>query len=111
MAKKREKKEKDPKKPVAQKEEKVFQVATAKSAKRHMEENLSKEMIESRMLELLSSRGKKGSKPKELIASMRALSNRAHAFGVVYELPVLMLLISMQFDTQRKIDSHMNLKS
>ncbi len=71
---------------------------------------MPKEMLESRMLELLSSRGKKGSKPKELISSMRALATRAHAFGVFFELPVLMLLISMQFDTQRKIDSYMSHK-
>lgn len=58
-------------------------------------------------MEIVSSRGRKGSDPKVLLGQLEALSKLAEKFGPRVEIPVLMHVITAQFDMQRTIDDYM----
>ena len=58
-------------------------------------------------MEIVSSRGRKGSDPKVLLGQLETLSTLAARFGPRVEIPVLMHVITAQFDMQRNIDDYM----
>ncbi|KAL7550889.1 hypothetical protein ACHAWF_016136 [Thalassiosira exigua] len=71
------------------------------------EEDLTPSLVKKRSLEIVSSRGRKGSDPKALLAQLEALSDLAAKFGPRVEIPVLMHVVTAQFDMQRNIDDYM----
>ena len=64
-------------------------------------------MIQKKSLEIVSSRGRKGSDPKVLLGQLEALSKLSERFGPRTEIPVLFHVITAQFDMQRNIDDFM----
>lgn len=72
------------------------------------EEDLTPSLIQKRSLEIISSRGRKGSDPKVLLGQLEVLSKLATRFGPRVEIPVLMHVITAQFDMQRTIDDYMD---
>jgi len=71
------------------------------------EEDLTPSYIQKRSFEIVSSRGRKGTDPKALLAQLEDLSKLAVQFGPRVEIPVLMHVITAQFDMQRTIDDYM----
>ena len=71
------------------------------------EEDLTPSLVQKKSLEIVSSRGRKGSDPKVLLGQLEALSKLAVRFGPRVEIPVLMHVITAQFDMQRTIDDYM----
>ncbi|KAL7537813.1 hypothetical protein ACHAXR_008109, partial [Thalassiosira sp. AJA248-18] len=71
------------------------------------EEDLTPSSIQKKSLEIVSSRGRKGSDPKVLLQQLEDLSKLAERFGPRVEIPVLMHVITAQFDMQRTIDDYM----
>lgn len=71
------------------------------------EEDLTPSLIQKKSLEIVSSRGRKGSDPKVLLGQLESLSKLAERFGPRVEIPVLMHVITAQFDMQRTIDDYM----
>ena len=68
-------------------------------------------LIQKKSLEIVSSRGRKGSDPKALLGQLEALSELAVRFGPRVEIPILMQVITAQFDMQRNIDDYMETPS
>eukprot|EP00578_Thalassiosira_sp_NH16_P014065 CAMPEP_0181105740 /NCGR_PEP_ID=MMETSP1071-20121207/16152_1 /TAXON_ID=35127 /ORGANISM="Thalassiosira sp., Strain NH16" /LENGTH=432 /DNA_ID=CAMNT_0023189085 /DNA_START=96 /DNA_END=1390 /DNA_ORIENTATION=- len=79
----------------------------AKESGKLKEEDLTPSSIQKRSLEIVSSRGRKGSDPKVLLGQLETLSTLAARFGPRVEIPVLMHVITAQFDMQRNIDDYM----
>jgi hypothetical protein len=72
------------------------------------EEELTPSLIQKKTLEIVSSRGRKGTDSKALLGQLEALSKLATRFGPRVEIPVLMHVITAQFDMQRTIDDFMD---
>ena len=72
------------------------------------EEDLTPSLIQKKTLEIVSSRGRKGTDAKALLGQLEALSKLATRFGPRVEIPVLMHVITAQFDMQRTIDDFMD---
>ena len=86
---------------------KAQQDAEAKEKGQLKEEDLTPSLVQKKSLEIVSSRGRKGSDPKVLLGQLEALSKLAVKFGPRVEIPVLMHVITAQFDMQRTIDDYM----
>lgn len=71
------------------------------------EENLTPSVIKKKTLEVVSSRGRKGADSSLILRQLEALSRLAVRFGPRVEIPVLMHVITAQFDLQRTIDDYM----
>ena len=71
------------------------------------EEDLTPSYIQKRSFEIVSSRGRKGTDSKALLSQLEDLSKLAVQFGPRVEIPVLMHVITAQFDMQRTIDDYM----
>jgi len=65
-------------------------------------------LVHKKLNEIIASRGKKGTKPKDLMRQLESLAKMSIQFGPRTEIPVLMHLISAQFDLQRSIDEYMD---
>lgn len=63
--------------------------------------------IQKKTMEIVSSRGRKGTDNAALLKQLEALSELAERFGPRVEIPVLMHVITAQFDLQRTIDDYM----
>jgi len=72
------------------------------------EEDLTPSLIQKKTLEIVSSRGRKGTDAKALLGQLEALSKLSTRFGPRVEIPVLMHVITAQFDMQRTIDDFMD---
>ena len=72
------------------------------------EEDLTPSLIQKKTLEIVSSRGRKGTDAKALLGQLETLSKLAAHFGPRVEIPVLMHVITAQFDMQRTIDDYMD---
>jgi translation initiation factor 3 subunit C len=76
-----------------------------------MEENLTEEVLEKRVGELVASRGRKGTDAKQVLYQLEVMSKMAKFFGPRKEIPVLMHLISAMFDSNRSLDDYMDLRT
>lgn len=76
-----------------------------------MEENLTEEVLEKRVSELVALRGRKGTDSKQVLYQLEVLSKMAKFFGPRKEIPVLMHLISAMFDANRSLDDYMDLRT
>jgi translation initiation factor 3 subunit C len=73
--------------------------------------NLTPSLIHKKTLEIVSSRGRKGTDNQALLKQLEALSTMSVKFGPRVEIPVLMHVITAQFDMQRTIDDYMETAS
>jgi len=73
-------------------------------------EVITEEILDKRLSELMASRGRKGTDPRELLRQLEVLSKAARTFGPRREIPVLMHLISAMYDAHRVIDDYMDLQ-
>ena len=73
--------------------------------------NLTPSLIQKKTLEIVSSRGRKGTDNQALLKQLEALSKLSVRFGPRVEIPVLMHVITAQFDLQRTIDDYMETPS
>ena len=73
-------------------------------------ENVTEEVLDRRIAELVASRGRKNTDPREVLRKLEVLSKAARPLGPRKEIPVLMHLISAMFDSQRVIDDYMDLQ-
>ena len=64
-------------------------------------------VLDRKVREVVSSRGRKGADPKSILRQLEGLARLASKFGPRVEVPVLMHSITAQFDLQRTIDDYM----
>lgn len=76
-----------------------------------LDENMTEELLEKKVSELIASRGRKGTDPKTVLYQLEVLSKVARFFGPRKEIPVLMHLISSMFDVNRTLDDYMDLST
>ena len=81
-----------------------------KVASWQVEENITEEGLDKKINELVASRGRKNTDPREVLRKLEVLSKSARPLGARKEIPVLMHLISAMFDSQRVIDDYMDLQ-
>jgi hypothetical protein len=71
------------------------------------EEGLTPSILNRRVQELASQRGRKGKDNRQLLRELEALSRLSLQFGPRVEIPLLMYVISAQFGLQRTLDDYM----
>jgi translation initiation factor 3 subunit C len=76
-----------------------------------LDENMTEEILEKKVSELITSRGRKGTDPRTVVYQLEVLSKAARYFGPRKEIPVLMHLISSMFDVNRTLDDYMDLRT
>lgn len=76
-----------------------------------VDENMTEEILEKKVAELIASRGRKGTDPKTVLYQLEVLAKVARYFGPRKEIPVLMHLISSMFDVNRSLDDYMDLRT
>jgi hypothetical protein len=69
---------------------------------------MTEELLEERLMQIIAMRGKRGTKMSEQITSLRRLMERSVPFGPKHLIPLLMHVVSSQFDLKKAIDSHMH---
>lgn len=74
-----------------------------------LDANMTEDVLEKKVNELVMSRGKKGTDSKVVISQLEVLSKISRVFGPHREIPVLMHLISAMFDTNKLIDDYLDL--
>jgi hypothetical protein len=74
-----------------------------------IDKNVTEEMLDKKLREIIGSRGRKGTNVKETIRSLEALAKAARLHGPRKEIPVLMYLIASLFDSHKAIDEYMEL--
>lgn len=80
------------------------------AAETKKEEVLTPEILEKQVMIIIAARGKKGVNRADQVVQLRQLSVKAIPFGAKQRLPMLMHLITAQFDYKSKIDEHMPTK-
>jgi translation initiation factor 3 subunit C len=83
------------------------QAAMQKEKVEAIELVLTEEELSNRMKDIVASRGRKGTDPRDLLRKLEVLSRAARRFGPRVEIPVLMHLISAMYDAHRVIDDFM----
>lgn len=74
-----------------------------------VEEIMTEAELDKKVNELVASRGKKSTDPKDVIRKLEVLSKVARVFSPKKEIPVLMHLVSTMFGSHRVIDDYMDL--
>lgn len=74
-----------------------------------IDRNVTEEMLDKKLKEIIGSRGRKGTNVKETIRALEALAKAARLHGPRKEIPVLMYLIASLFDSHKAIDEYMEL--
>ncbi len=77
--------------------------------KKWMLEDMTEDLLEKKVNELVASRGRKSTDPKVVFRKLEVLSKVARMFGPKKEISVLMHLISVMYDSHRVIDDYMDL--
>jgi translation initiation factor 3 subunit C len=72
------------------------------------EEGLTGAILNKKVQEIASQRGRRGTDPRHLLHQFEGLSRLSMQFGPRVEIPVLMYVISAQFGLQRSIDDYMD---
>jgi translation initiation factor 3 subunit C len=83
---------------------------TKKKAVWHLNDEMKEEELDKKISELIISRGRKNTDPRELLRKLEMLSKASRKFGIVKEIPILMHLISAMYDAHRSIDDYMDLQ-
>ena len=71
---------------------------------------LTEEELQRKLGELMSSRGRKGTDPREVLRKLEVLTRGARKFGSKVEIPILMHLVSAMYDASRGIDDYMDVQ-
>jgi translation initiation factor 3 subunit C len=87
----------------------VAVASVAISSSLQMDENMTEEALDRKVNELVSSRGKKSTDPKDVLRKLELLSKVARVFSPKKEIPVLMHVVSTMFGSHRVIDDYMDL--
>ena len=74
-----------------------------------LDKNVTEDMLDKKLKEIIASRGRKGTNVKETIRALEVLAKAARAHGPRKEIPVLMYLIAALFDAHKSIDEYMEL--
>jgi translation initiation factor 3 subunit C len=72
------------------------------------EEGLTAAVLNKKVQEIASQRGRRGTDPRQLLRQFEGLSRLSMRFGPRVEIPVLMYVISAQFGLQHSIDDYMD---
>lgn len=83
--------------------------AAARSKAEMLDSNMTEEMLNTKVNEIIASRGKKGTDSKVLNRQLEVLAKISRFFGPHKEIPVLMHLISSTFDVNKLIDDYLDL--
>ena len=70
-------------------------------------EGLTAALLNKKVHEIASSRGRRGTDPRNLVRQFEGLSRLSMQFGPRVEVPILMYVISAQFSLQRTMDDFM----
>ncbi len=70
----------------------------------------TEEELQKRLNELMASRGRKGTDPREVLRKLEVLARGSRKFGPRMEIPVLMHLVSSMYDGARGIDDYMEVQ-
>lgn len=73
-----------------------------------MQDKMTEEELDKKVLDLVSSRGRKGTDAKDVLRQLEVLTKAARLHGVKKEVPVLMHLITAMFDNLRGIDDYLD---
>lgn len=73
----------------------------------YVEVKLTEEELDRKVVELIATRGKKNTDPREVMRQLEVLTKGARLHGPRKEIPVLMHLISNMLDSQRSIDDYL----
>jgi len=76
-----------------------------------LEDNMTEDVLDTKVNELVASRGRKGTDAKTVLYQLEVLSKVARYFGPKKEIPILMHLISSMFDANRSLDDYMDLRT
>ena len=71
-------------------------------------EGLTAALLNKKVREIASSRGRRGTDPRMLVRQFEGLSRLSMQFGPRVEVPILMYVISAQFSLQRTMDDYMD---
>jgi Eukaryotic translation initiation factor 3 subunit 8 N-terminus len=72
-----------------------------------LDEKMTPAAVERKVKEVLASRGRKGTDPRDVLRQLSALAYVSRRFGPARELPVMMHAVASMFDTLRNIDDYM----
>lgn len=75
------------------------------------EEELTAAVLTRKCMDVVSSRGRRGTDTKVVLQQLEKLSELAVKYGPRIEVPILMHVITAQFDLIRTLDDHMETKS
>lgn len=75
------------------------------------EADLTPAILERKLQEIVGSRGRKGTDKRAVVRQLEALSRLAVKFSPRTEVPILIYLITAQFDLQRNIDDFMDVQT
>jgi len=73
------------------------------------EDELTAAVLEKKMKELVSSRGRRGTDAKVILKKLETLSKLSTRFGPRIEVPILMHVVTAQFDLVRSLDDYMDM--
>jgi translation initiation factor 3 subunit C len=73
-----------------------------------VEEKLTEEELDKRIIDLVAARGRKGTDNRETLRQLEVLTKSARLLGPMKEIPVIMHFVSSMFDSQRGIDDYMD---
>ncbi|KAJ1423207.1 eukaryotic translation initiation factor 3 subunit 8 N-terminus-domain-containing protein, partial [Ochromonadaceae sp. CCMP2298] len=73
-----------------------------------MELKMTEEELDKKVAELMSTRGRKNTDPRDVLRQLEVLTKAARLHGARKEMPVLMHLISAMLDSQRSIDDYLD---
>ena len=76
-----------------------------------LDANMTEEVLEKKVNDLVASRGKKGTDHKIIVRHLEVLAKISRVFGPNKEIPVLMHLVSSIFDSNKMIDDYLDLQT
>jgi hypothetical protein len=74
-------------------------------------ESMTPSLINKKVFEVVSSRGRRGTDTRQVLRQLEALSKLSLEFGPRVEIPILMHVVTAQFDLQRTMDDYMPTKT
>ena len=75
------------------------------------QENLTIAVLNKKVKEIAASRGRRGTDNRQVLRELEALYRLSLEFGPRVEIPILMHVITAQFDLQRTLDDYMETKN
>jgi hypothetical protein len=89
------------------KKEKVIEVKTRGGPTFKLDEKITSSQLDKKLIEVLASRGRRSTAPKDILRQLSAMAYVARRFGPGKEIPIIMHAVSSMFDTLRNLDDYM----